>query len=129
MLSLRITNSSAVALVKWSYTARQFVDRMLANLGAGNTLPFSISLGSSSPVQPTLVTPSVSICSSSLSNGAVAGLAIGLFLLGVLITLLAFLVVLAVCSFYKKSRHSVDLSKNVAVDYERHSDNVKLDDD
>ena len=131
MFSLRITNLSDVAVVRWSSTAQQFVDRMLADIGSGNTLPFNISLGSSSPVQPTLITvnPTTIINASSLSTGAAAGLAIGLFFLGVLMTLLINLAVLVACRLYKQRHHFVDLSKNVAVDYERQSDEVKLNDD
>ena len=55
MLSLRITNLSAVARLKWPHSAQKFVDSIIESLGAGNTLPFNVSLGADSPVQPILL--------------------------------------------------------------------------
>ena len=106
MLSLRITNLSSVAPLRWPHSAQQFVDSMIGSLGPGNTLPFNISLGAASPVQPILLSAGDTKFDTtrSLSTSAIAGLAVGLFFLGVLVTLLVLVVVKVVYWRCKQGR-------------------------
>ena len=154
-VSFHITNINSVAPRQWEFTPQQFADRLQRDLIAGNVSQ-TIDLGMGAPVRPVAVsvpsstpssTPS-SIPSStpasiptsisrastpasiptSISSSGVAGIAIALFFLGVLLSAVASLAVCGVFIFCKRrsTQASFDISKNVAVDYERHSDNAAL---
>ena len=133
-VSFHITNINSAAPRQWEFTPQQFADRLQRDLIASK-VPQTIDLGIGAPVRPVAVSvPSstpTSIPSSiptSISSSSVAGIAIALFFLGVLLSAVASLAVCGVFIFCKRRRTqgSFDISKNAAVDYERHSDNLAL---
>ena len=121
-VSFHITNINSASPRQWDFTPQEFADRLQRDLRAGN-VPQTIDLGTGAPVRPVAVSNPTSI-----SNGGVAGIAIAIFFLGVLLTAIASLAVCGVFIFCKRrsSQGSFDINKNAAVDYERHSDNVAL---
>lgn len=122
-VSFHITGVNSLSSRQWSSTPQQFADRLQRDLSAGN-VPQTIDLGMGDPVRPV----PVSFAQPGTSTGVVVGVAIGLFILGMLVSALIFLAVCGVIIFCKRrsTRGSFDVSKNAAVDYERQGDNVAL---
>ena len=113
-VSFHITGVSSLSSRRWSFTPQQFADRLQRDLSAGN-VPQSIDLGMGTSSRPV----PVSLDQPGTSTSVVVGVAIGLFILGMLVSALAFLAVCGIIIFCKRrsTRGSFDVSKNAAVDY------------
>ena len=121
-VSFHITGVNSLATKQWNYTPQMLADRLQRDLSAGNVpQTFDLGMGAVRPV-------AVSLGQSGVSTGATVGIAIALFLLGMLVSALALLTVCGVIVLCKRrsTQGSFDINKNAAVDYERQNDNVAL---
>lgn len=124
-VTLHIQNLTDIALIDNRKTANEILSSILMGLEPDGRLPFSFNLQSGSPITPfffnvtdgCINTITEAESSSELTNAQIAGIAIGLFLLGLFVGLLLAVVIACIVKCCRSGNYSVKPGT-----YEKHKD-------